>query len=160
MLSAPAIDAWASMFSSSHGGGLYKLFLTVRYLRKRRIAYFAIAAVMLCSAMVLIVMSVMGGWLDQLMLRARGLLGDIIVDNRSYSGMPLYEDFIREISQWPEVEMATPVVYSVGLLRFPDTAQTNTVRIVGVRLDEVYEVNAFKSSLYYERFYPGTTTMR
>ncbi|RMF84621.1 MAG: ABC transporter permease, partial [Planctomycetota bacterium] len=50
-------------------------------------------------------------------------------------------------------------VYSVGLLRFPDTAQTNTVRIVGLRLDEVYEVNAFKSSLYYERFYPGTTTL-
>ena len=45
---------------------MYKLFLTLRYLRKRRIAYFAIAAVTLCVAMVLIVMSVMGGFLDML----------------------------------------------------------------------------------------------
>ncbi len=138
---------------------MYKLFLTLRYLRKRRIAYFAIAAVMLCTAMVLIVMSVMGGFLDQLKSKARGLLGDIIIDNRSYSGFPLYEEFIADISAWPEVVKATPVLYSYGLLRFYDSPQTNTVRVVGLRLEDAYHVNAFKSSLYYERFYPGTTTL-
>ena len=136
---------------------MYKLFLTLRYLRKRRIAYFAIAAVLLCTAMVLIVMSVMGGFLDQLKFKARGLLGDIIVDNRSYSGFPLYEEFIADVSQWPEIAKATPVIYSYGLLRFQDTTQTNMVRVVGLRLEEVYEVNAFKQSLYYEKYYPGTT---
>ncbi len=138
---------------------MYKLFLTLRYLRKRRIAYFAIAAVLLCTAMVLIVMSVMGGFLDQLKFKARGLLGDIIVDNKSYSGFPLYEEFIADIAQWPEIQIATPVLYSFGLLRFQDTAQTHTVRVVGVRLEEVYEVNAFKHGLYYEKYYPGTTTL-
>ena len=136
---------------------MYKLFLTLRYLRKRRIAYFAIAAVLLCTAMVLIVMSVMGGFLDQLKFKARGLLGDIIVDNRSYSGFPLYEEFIADVSQWPEIAKATPVIYSYGLLRFQDTTQTNMVRVVGLRLEQVYEVNAFKQSLYYEKYYPGTT---
>lgn len=136
---------------------MYKLFLILRYLRKRRIAYLAIAAVMLCTAMVLIVMSVMGGFLDQLKVKARGLLGDIIIDNKSYSGFPLYEEFIADISTWPEIEKATPVLYSFGLLRFPGTAQTHTVRVVGLRLDEVYEVNAFQRSLYYEKYYPGTT---
>ena len=136
---------------------MYKLFLTLRYLRKRRIAYFAIAAVTLCTAMVLIVMSVMGGFLDQLKFKARGLLGDIIVDNRSYSGFPLYEEYIADISTWPEIEKATPVLYSFGLLRYHGTAQTHTVRVVGLRLEDVYEVNAFKSGLYYERYYPGTT---
>lgn len=136
---------------------MYKLFLTLRYLRKRRIAYFAIAAVTLCTAMVLIVMSVMGGFLDQLKRKARGLLGDIIVDNQSYGGFPLYNEFINDVAQWPTVVKATPVLYTHGLLRFPETSQTNMVRVVGVRLDEVYQVNAFKQSLYYERFYPGTT---
>ncbi|MCK4340822.1 MAG: ABC transporter permease [Phycisphaerae bacterium] len=136
---------------------MYKLFLTLRYLRKRRIAYFAIAAVMLCTAMVLIVMSVMGGFLDQLKFKARGLLGDIIIDNRSYSGFPLYEEFIADVSEWPEVEKATPVLYSWGLLHFKDTAQTHTVRVVGLRLEDVYEVNEFRQGLYYERYYPGTT---
>lgn len=136
---------------------MYKLFLTLRYLRKRRIAYFAIAAVMLCTAMVLIVMSVMGGFLDQLKVKARGLLGDIIVDNRSYSGFPLYEEFIAEISEWPEIVKATPVLYTWGLLNFHGTAQTHTVRVVGLRLEDTYVVNAFKDSLYYETYYPGTT---
>ncbi len=138
---------------------MYKLFLTFRYLRRRRIAYFAIAAVTLCTAMVLIVMSVMGGFLDQLKAKARGLLGDIIVDNRSYSGFPLYEEFIADITQWPEIVKATPVLYSFGLLRFQGTAQTNTVRVVGLRLADVYQVNAFKQSLFYEKHYPGTTTL-
>lgn len=138
---------------------VYKLFLTLRYLRKRRIAYFAIAAVMLCTAMVLIVMSVMGGFLDLLKGKARGLLGDVIVDNRSYSGMPLYEEFIADVSQWAEVEKATPVIYAFGLLRYVGTPETHTVRVVGLRLQDVYVVNAFKASLYYEKYYPGTTTL-
>ncbi len=136
---------------------MYKLFLTLRYLHKRRIVYFAIAAVVLCTAMVLIVMSVMGGFLDQLKTKARGLLGDIIVDNRSYAGFPLYDEFIDEISAWPEVEVATPVIYSFGLMHFQGTTQTNTVRVVGLRLQDTYAVNAFKQSLYYEHFYPDTT---
>ena len=70
---------------------MYKLFLTLRYLRKRRIAYFAIAAVTLCVAMVLIVMSVMGGWLDMVKQRARGLLGDVIVDNKAFQGYLLHK---------------------------------------------------------------------
>jgi len=136
---------------------LYKLFLTLRYLRKRRIAYFAIAAVMLCTAMVLIVMSVMGGFLDQLKNKARGMLGDIIVDNRSYSGFPLYEAFIGDVSAWPEIVRATPVIYSFGLLNFQGTPRTHTVRVVGLNLDEVCEITEFRKGLYYETYYPGTT---
>lgn len=138
---------------------MYKLFLTLRYLRKRRIAFFAIAAVTLCVAMVLIVMSVMGGWLDQVKKRARGLLGDVIVDNSSYSGFPLYQEFIDQIKTWPEIVQATPVIYSYGILRFVNREQTSTVTLVGVRLNEVYTVNAFRQTLYYENYYPGTTTL-
>lgn len=138
---------------------MYKLFLTTRFLRTRRIAYFAIGAVTLCAAMVLIVMSIMGGFLDQLKSKARGLLGDLIVENRSVSGFPLYDEFIASISTWPEVVRATPVLYTYGLLRFPQTEQTETVRAVGVRLGEVYEVNAFQQSLFYEKHYPGTTSL-
>lgn len=138
---------------------MYKLFLTLRYLRTRRIAYFAIAAVTLCVMMVLIVLSVMGGWLEQVQRKARGMLGDVIVDNRDYAGFPLYQRFIDEISAWPEIQKATPVIHAFGLLQFKDTSQMAAIRVVGIRLHDVYEVNAFKQSLYYERFYPGTTTL-
>ncbi len=138
---------------------MYKLFLTLRYLRKRRIAYFAIAAVTLCVAMVLIVMSVMGGFLDMIKARARGLLGDVVIDNRRYQGFPLYDEFIAEVSQWPEIVRATPVIYSPSLLRFPTTNATTLVFAVGLRLDDVYVVNDFRRGLFYEKHYPGTTTL-
>ncbi|MBN2445358.1 MAG: ABC transporter permease, partial [Phycisphaerae bacterium] len=155
LLHAPG---WRAPASPINIARVYKLFLTIRYLRKRRIAYFAIAAVTLCVAMVLIVMSVMQGFLDNVKNRARGLLGDVIVDNRDFSGFPLYEEFINDVSQWPEVVRATPVIYSYGLIRFPRTSQSGTVQVVGIRLSEIYEVNSFKDGLYYETHYPGTTT--
>ena len=144
---------------------MYKLFLTLRYLRKRRIAYFAIAAVTLCVAMVLIVMSVMGGWLEMVKLRARGLLGDVIVDNKAFQGFPLHQEFIDEISAWPEIVKATPLVYSYGLFQFRQTLPDGTTqviqdgmaRVVGLRLADVYQVNAFKEGLFYEKHYPGMT---
>lgn len=136
---------------------MYKLFLTVTYLCKRRIAYFAIAAVMLCTMMVLVVSSVMGGFLDKIKFKARGLLGDIIVQNHSARGFPLYEEFIREVKEWPEVEAAAPVVFTVGVLNFKDSTVMQVVNVTGVQLQEIYKINAFKSSLFYERYYPGTT---
>jgi len=42
---------------------MYKTFLIFKYLRKRRIAWVSLAAVTLCTTMVLVVISVMGGWL-------------------------------------------------------------------------------------------------
>jgi ABC-type lipoprotein release transport system permease subunit len=42
---------------------MYKLHLILKYLRKRRIAWVSLIAVMLCTTMVLVVISVMGGWL-------------------------------------------------------------------------------------------------
>ncbi|MFN0137005.1 MAG: ABC transporter permease [Phycisphaerae bacterium] len=138
---------------------MYKLFLTLRYLHKRHIVYIAIGAVMLCTAMVLVVMSIMGGWLDQVKNRARGLLGDLVVDNRYYQGFPLYEEFIDQIRNWPEVEQATPVIYSYGLVRFQRTGRVATVQIVGLKLEDTYAVNAFKQTLLYEKYYPGTTTL-
>ena len=119
---------------------MYKLFLTLRYLRKGRIAYLAIAAVMLCVAMVLIVTSVMGGFLDTIMTRSRGMLGDIVVDNTRGADMPLYQVFIDEIRKWPEIAAATPVVYTPGVLHFPGTDMQALVNVVGIRLDEVFGV--------------------
>lgn len=138
---------------------MYKLFLTLRYLRKRRIAYFAIAAVTLCTAMVLIVMSVMGGFLDMLTTKARGMLGDVVIDNGASSGFPLYDEFIADIKQWPEIIEATPLIYSYGILRFPGSQRTDTVQVVGLHLDEVFQVNDFKRTLYYDTYYPGTTNL-
>lgn len=140
---------------------MYKLFLTFRYLRKRRIAVFAIASVWLCVAMEVIVISVMGGFLDTLKERSRGLLSDIIVSNRSLQGFPYYQEFIDHlVTTMPEtVVAATPVINNYGILRIEGTSYTKPVAVVGIRLSDYEAVNDFHNSLYYDKYYPGTTTL-
>ena len=138
---------------------MFKLFLTIRYLWRRRIAYFAVAAVALCTMMVLIVSSVMGGFLDKIKAKARGLLGDVVVQGRSTRGFPLYDKFIAEIGTWPEVVAASPVIFGIGVLGYKESTYIEPVQVTGIRLEEIYRVNAFKPSLFYEKHYPGSTTL-
>ena len=148
---------------------MYKFFLCVRYLRKRHMVFFAIAAVTLCVAMVLIVVSVMGGFLDMVRDRSRGLLGDIVLDG-PVQGFPYYDEFIAELKTgMPDaIHEATPVIILPGLLRLQDTRVaeddplrrdlTRYVQIVAIRMAETKRVTAFGESLHYEKYYPGTTT--
>src|SRR5689334_16454787 len=64
-----------------------------KYLRRRRIAWWALLAVALCTTMVLVVISVMGGWLDMFEHSFQGLTGDIVVESRNDSlvGFPYYQ---------------------------------------------------------------------
>jgi len=140
---------------------MYKLFLTLRYLRKRRIAVFAIIGVWLCVAMVVVVISVMGGFLDTLKERSRGLLSDIVIDNASLQGFPLYQEFAEYLEHdMPDlVVAATPVIYNYGILRIESTSFTKPVRVIGIHLKEYEVVNSFENSLFYERYYPGTSRL-
>lgn len=140
---------------------MYKLFLICRYLRKRLIALFAVTSVWLCVFMVIVVISVMGGFLDMVKEHSRGLLSDIIVDNTTLQGFPYYEKFIdRLLAHLPDtVAAATPVIYNYGIVRVTRTDYTKPVQVVGIRLDEYRTINAFNGSLYYDKYYPGTTTL-
>lgn len=140
---------------------MYKLFLALRYLRKRLIALFAVGSVTLCVFMVLVVISVMGGFLEMVKERSRGLLSDIVIDNGTLQGFPYYTELVEYLkSSLPDaVVAATPVIYNYGILRVRATNLTKPVRVVGIRLDEYEQVNDFANSLYYDKYYPGTTSL-
>ena len=87
---------------------MYKLHLILKYLRKRRIAWVSLLAVTLCVTMVLVVISVMGGWLRMFRTSFHGLSGDIVVQSGSLSGFPYYNEMIAEIEKLPEVNAAVP----------------------------------------------------
>lgn len=138
---------------------MYKWFLASRYLRTKLIAFFGIASVMFCSAMVLVVLSVMGGFLDTVRDRARGLHSEIILNGFSLQGFPYYEEFGRYLmKELPDlIEITTPAIYTYGIFRVPATKLTKPAQVMGVRLDEYVKVNEFKEGLYYDRYYPGST---
>src|SRR5512146_3284774 len=95
---------------------MYKLHLILKYLRKRRIAWVSLIAVMLCTTMVLVVISVMGGWLRMFRNSFHGLTGDVMVHGRSLTGFPYYQDAIDRIKRLPEVEAAVPTLRTYGLI--------------------------------------------
>ena len=133
-----------------------------RLLQRKRIAFFSVAAVTLCVAMMIIVISVMGGFVDSIRERAHGLLGDIVVSG-NLQGFPYYDEFIEKLGNLvdeetglPVVEQATPLIHSYGIMQFPVTKKTKAVRIWGIRLDEYVRVNEFGKDLFYHNRFGGT----
>ncbi|MCC6240046.1 MAG: ABC transporter permease [Phycisphaerales bacterium] len=144
---------------------MYKLHLILKYLRKRRIAWVSLAAVMLCTTMVLVVISVMGGWLRMFRSSFQGLSGEVIVSARHPSGFPYYQEMADRIEKLPGVGTGkvVPVIRTFGLINIGNLAG-NAVQVFGYPLDQIGNVNKFPESLWrqYQRYdealHRGTAT--
>ncbi|MEM9420862.1 MAG: FtsX-like permease family protein, partial [Planctomycetota bacterium] len=121
-----------------------KLLLILKYLRRKLAPLFAAVAVMLCTAMVIIVMSVMGGFLEQFRESARNLTGDVIVEG-SLQGFTQYEELLAAILELPEIENGTPLIETYGLINFRDNAKP--VRVQGVDMAQLEAIVGYKHTL-------------
>jgi lipoprotein-releasing system permease protein len=121
--------------------------LVVKYLRKRRIAWVSLIAVMLCTAMVLVVISIMGGWLRMFKESFHGLGGDLVVTSHSLSGFAHYEEIIRRVEALPEIEAAAPTIQTFGLMKI-NNGRPGAVQVMGYDMDRITRVNDFRKSLY------------
>jgi len=126
---------------------MYKLHLILKYLRKRRIAWVSLIAVMLCTAMVIVVISVMGGWLRMFRNSFHGLSGDIIVSRQSLVGFPYYEQMIERINAIDGVAAAVPTIHTFGLIDVWGQIQLG-VEVQGYPIEQMDQVSRFRHSLY------------
>src|SRR5439155_21527169 len=126
---------------------MYKLHLILKYLRKRRIAWVSLAAVMLCTAMVIVVISVMGGWLAMFRESFHGISGDIVVTRQSLTGFPYYQEMIEQIVKLKGVSGAVPTLHTFGLINIAGLIPDG-VQVVGYPLEEMDRVSRFRQSLY------------
>jgi len=126
---------------------MYKLLLILKYLRKRRIAWVSLVAVMLCTAMVLVVISVMGGWLRMFRASFHGLSGDVIVSGKSLAGFPYYQEMIDQIGKLPEVDAAMPTIRTYGLINI-DNQIREGVQVIAFPEGDLGKVNNFDQSLW------------
>ena len=112
---------------------MYKWVFAWRYLHTKLIAVFGIASVMFCVAMVLVVMSVMGGFLDMVRDRSRGLHSDIVVEAATLQGFPFYDEFgaylLDKYSNL--VASTTPSIATYGIFRVPAITWTKPAHVVG-----------------------------
>jgi len=121
--------------------------LVLKYLRKRRIAWVSLIAVMLCTTMVLVVISIMGGWLRMFRESFHGLGGDLIVDSRSLTGFAHYDEIIEKIEALPEIAAAAPTIQTFGLMKI-NNGRPGAVQVMGYPMDRITKVNDFRKSLY------------
>ena len=125
---------------------MYKLQLIRKYLFKRRIAWVALVAVMLCTAMVLVVVSVMGGWLRAFEESFHGMTGDVVITANSLGGFPNYQEMIDGIKKLPDATGAVPVIRTWALMNLGDQGQ-QAVQVLGYPPD-IGSVNEWPSSLH------------
>ncbi|MHC4993901.1 MAG: ABC transporter permease, partial [Planctomycetota bacterium] len=126
---------------------MYKLLLTFKYLRRRLIPLFALLSVMLCCAMVVTILGVMGGVLDALRQTTRIFIGDVLIS--SPVPIPRYEQLIRNIEQHPDALAATPIIPAYGLIKTPN-GSTKTVMTFGIEPESFSRITQYTRTLYWK----------
>ena len=108
----------------------------------------AALAVMLCTAMVLIVWSVMGGFLNMLLSSGRTMAGDVLITWPTV-GFAHYDDLISRLEKETEVvEAATPIIETFGMINLPD-GRVEGVQVKGVDPASYSRVVDFNASLWW-----------
>jgi len=181
ILAIAAVIWWAAWRICAFLGWprFYVAFISSRLLQRKRIAFFSVGAVSLCVAMMIIVISVMGGFADSIRAKAHSLLGDLVMDG-GMQGFPYYQEFIDHIKTFPPptpeelslesrefgaryrarieksatstnklVHEATPLIHTYGVMQMANTRKTTAVAIWGIRLNEYVQVNNFGKDLFY-----------
>jgi lipoprotein-releasing system permease protein len=128
--------------------------LVNKYVARRKIAWIALVSVALCSALVLIVLSVMGGWLREFKRSYKTLSGDLVVSAQGQRGFANYEEMIAEIEKLPEVAGAIPIIRSVGIIE-GYSGWRDYAGAVGIPMDRVQKVFRFADSLWFQQQRPA-----
>lgn len=108
----------------------------------------AALAVMLCTAMVLIVWSVMGGFLNMLLASGRTMAGDVLITWPTV-GFAHYDDLIVRLEKETDVVYAaTPIIETLGVINLPD-GRVEGVQVKGVDPASYSRVVDFDASLWW-----------
>lgn len=128
---------------------MYQTLLTRRYLTSKVMPLLAVLAVALCTAMVLIVWSVMGGFLAMLLRSGGTLFGDVTIGG-AVTGFAYYEELIDDLVKDPTIAAATPILEAPGLMATPRDDLTHLVRLIGVDGPTYDAVTGYAGAIYWK----------
>ena len=127
---------------------MYQWLLVRKYLLSKIMPLLAALAVVLCTAMVLVTWSVMGGFLDMFIKSGRTVTGDVVISWPNV-GFPHYDDLVRRLEADPMVAAAAPMIESFGLLGLPD-GQNKMVIVRGIDGMSYSRVTSFHDILWWK----------
>ena len=130
---------------------MYKLLLSWRYLRTRFIALASIVSVTLGVATLIVVNSVMAGFVDQMQSRIHGILSDVEISAPLLSDIQEPKAFIAEVRNvvGDDLKELTSVVRSNALIsfNFNDRQWTQHVMLLGIDDETFGKVTDFEPYL-------------
>jgi lipoprotein-releasing system permease protein len=126
----------------------YKIALPIRYLIRKRISWLACSAVALCVFIVVVVMTVMTGLVNDFEQKNHRFVGDCVVGTESLVGFAYYEDFLKILQQQDYVEAVSPVIKSFALVRIRGSRQDFGLEIMGIDPNEFSKTTGFGESLH------------
>ncbi|MFO0962369.1 MAG: FtsX-like permease family protein [Phycisphaerales bacterium] len=143
--------------------GVYVHLLVRRYLTTRIIPLIAVGAVALCVALVIVVVSVMSGFLDSLRSSGRTLMGDVVV-SVSIQGIPYYEELIADIERLPGAAAAAPLLDTYGLVKMPypegSRKSIQQAQVWGIEPESLARVTEFRDTIWWKPASSAAEAMR
>ena len=122
---------------------MLKLFLWLRYLRKKKIVLLSIAAVALSTALLIVVASLFTGFINALEQSAVEAVGDVSLAAPTFPKYPL---LIERLEQTGVVRAATATLSAQGLLHL-GRGRVRAVKVWGIEPGRRAKVTGFKQFL-------------
>jgi lipoprotein-releasing system permease protein len=127
---------------------VYQALLTRRYLLSKVMPLLATVAVALCTTMVLVVWSVMGGFLSMLLSQGRSMMGDVAI-HWPTTGFAHYQELITRLeADRSMVQAATPLIETLAMASLPDD-RVEAVQVRGIDPASYSKVVDFDQSLWW-----------
>ncbi len=133
---------------------MLKLFLWLKYLRRRRIVFLSIAAVALSVSLLIVVASLFTGFINAFERSAVEMLGDVVISPPPRTVFEKYPLFVERLEKTDFIEAAAGTLASEGLLHV-GRGNVRPVGIWGIEPDRRARVNGFKDALLRQRELPG-----
>ena len=123
---------------------MLKLFLWLRYLRKKKIVFLSIAAVALSVSLLIVVSSLFTGFINAFKHTAVEAIGDVVITPRR--SFAKYDQLIENLDQMEMIDASTAMITGYGLLHI-GMGNVRAVEIWGIEPGNRSRVTGFDSFL-------------
>ena len=124
---------------------MLKLFLWLRYLRKRKIVLLSMTAVALSVSLLIVVSSLFTGFIKAFEAAAVTAMGDVVIEPPVK--LPGYQKFCRQLEKIPDVDTATGTLSAQGLLHL-GKGNVRAVKVLGIDPARQARVTGLKQFLH------------
>jgi len=123
---------------------MHKFFLCLRYLRKRRIAFFGTVAVSLCVALLIVITSLFNGFIDSYLEHSQRFFGQVILF--CPQEIDDYQGLVSHLETYPAIKTARAKLHTSGLL-YMGKGDVRGVEVVGIDPIQMQRDEDFQAGL-------------